>query len=457
MGRRPLPARLWLRDDTEPHEWLILDNVAGKRVQQGTGCGAGDRDGAEKFLARYVANKTARANAEEALKPAIVERVPFTQVPIAEAVRYGMANIVPRMKRPREGLQRLSKVLDIVEDDLLGHIDVAWCGRFEAEYGSAAASRRALEDLRAAVNAMEADAKILGVPKFTMPGKGAPRPDYLSIPEIIAIALTAFRERDSQEREHGPRGSGDYRVVTTSRRRWKHLLPFILMGVLTCSRSSKIYEASYVKDPLRPWVDLKHGIYTRLAEGEVASFRKRAPEVPLPDRLVRVLRRWSREKGPGLRFGADYVVQYAGRPVDCRKAFQACVDKALKEYPDLFWRRDGENRKQVVRHTLRHTGVTLLSQMGVPADQICSYAGMEREVYDNVYKHNDPEYMAALMGALGGRTTKHTLNARIPKRHQPYKKPSELAAEDVAAAAAAAADTPVEQPKAKRGRKRKAS
>ena len=90
------------------------------------------------------------------------------------------------------------------------------------------------------------------------------------------------------------------------------------------------------------------------------------------------------------------------RPVDCRKAFEACVERARERFPHLFKRSNGMP-KRVVRHTLRHTGVTLLSQWGVPARDICDYAGMSPEVYDRVYKHSDPERMDRVMDALGGR------------------------------------------------------
>ena len=208
--------------------------------------------------------------------------------------------------------------------------------------------------------------------------------DYLTIREAIALARVIVHERDTQLRETRT----GLREVTTSRARWSHLLPFLVVGIGTCTRSSRIYRASYAAEPGRPWIDLDAGVYHRAATGERVARNKVAPTVPLSPRLVRWLQRRATDRvvcGKPKR-AERYLVEYAGRPVDCREAFAAAVAKARTVYPKLFRHPDG-TPKVIVRHTLRHTGVSWMAQAGVPALEICRYAGMSMEVYSRVYAH----------------------------------------------------------------------
>ena len=302
-------------------------------------------------------------------------------------------------------MTRWDLLLDYAQEDRLDAIDNKWCRGFVAHAGTDSYGRRCLEDLRAAGNALVDDEKLTHMPLIKLPDKGESRPDYLTEEEVRALLFTARNERDGQNKKHGPKtGEQWYEDVVSTRYRWRHLVPYIVVSVLTCTRASRVYEASYTREPGRPWIDLRNRTYHRLAAGEVEQKNKRAPEVPLPDQLVRWLTWRTRDRTRrGVVIPGDaYLVQYAGRPVDCRKAFEACVEKARVRFPDLFLRTDG-TPKEIVRHTLRHTGVTLLSQWGVPADDICDYAGMSPEVYDRVYKKRDPNRMHRVMDALGGR------------------------------------------------------
>ena len=404
----PLPARLWL--DVPRDEWCVLDTVDGQRRKLRSGCGEGDRRGAEAYLADYVQRRDREA-AEAGEAVGAKRRAKGSRraedVPIAEVIAWGLKHRAPLTKRPSEYAQRMDLVLDFADEDGMDVVDRDWCAEFAAHVGSPSYARRALEDFRASVRIWMDEGWLKDAIKITLPDKSQPRPDYLTLDEVRALVLTAWRELDAQVRPHGPKNGPEPQWlarVVTSRRRWRHLVPYIVVSVLTCSRAARVYEASYVAEPGRPWVDLDGRLYYRLASGEVESAKKRAPTIPLGDRLVDTLRRWSSGE-PGdapMRFGRRYLVQYAGRPVDCRKAFEACLARTRLLYPHLFRRPDG-SPKIVVRHTLRHTGVTLLSQWGVPADDVCEYAGMSREVYDRVYKHLDPDHMASVMKVQGGR------------------------------------------------------
>ena len=412
MAQPRKPARLWLDEEHKPEpEWYILDNVGGKRVKERTHCGAGSEREAASVLAAYVTARDAKADAAalKGKKARKTKREP-SEVTIGELAAWALERRGPLMARPLEYAARWDVVLDYSDDgeQVVGEIDSDWCDDFVSHAGTASYGRRCLEDLRAAANLWVDNLWLSYVPKFKLPTKAPSRPDHLSEEEVRALIFTARNERDIQSKLHGSKKEGApprwLQDVVSTRYRWRHLVPYIAVSVLTCTRASRVYEASYVFEEGRPWLDLDNGLYHRLAAGETERKNKRAPTVPLSDDLVRWLR-WRtrpRTRRGKLIPGDTYLVQYAGRPVDCRKSFEACVERARQRFPHLFKRSNGQP-KEIVRHTLRHTGVTLLSQWGVPAGDICEYAGMSPEVYDRVYKHTDPERMDRVMAALGGR------------------------------------------------------
>ena len=406
MARKP--ARLYLDTSRKSAVWYIYDTgTDGQRIKQPTGLGEGSLREAEKRLAAYV---TARDAAEaQASADALGRRLRATKrapadLSIADLMAWALDNKGSSMARPGEYALRWDLILDYAQDDHLDAVDNAWCDGFVAHAGTQSYGRRCLEDLRAAGNSMVEDEKLTHMPRVKMPDKSPSRPDHLTEDEVWALIKTAWTEPDQQNYPHGPKDSKTYKLVRTSRYRMRHLVPYIVVSVLTCTRASRVYEASYKREDGRPWIDIKNKFYHRLAKGEVERKLKRAPKVPLSDQLVRWLSWRTRDRvRQGVVIpGNKYLVEYKGRPVDCRKAFEQCVERARVRYPDLFLRDDGDP-KQIVRHTLRHTGVTLLSQWGVPAADICDYAGMSPEVYDRVYKHADPTKMDRVMDALGGR------------------------------------------------------
>lgn len=417
MGRRPLPARLWLRRTPKPARWLILDNVEGERRQVDTGCGQADVAGAQGRLREYLDERDrdgdAKARALAAREAARKSRAPH-EVTFAELALWALKVKSPKMARPKEYDSRWEVFLDYVEEETLDClIDEDWLSEFVAHCVKASSARRILEDVRAAGREWVELRRLTYMPPVPMPDKSEPRPDYLTRREVRALISTALTYQERQQRLHGPvpKNPGDtpryLAEAVSDRRPWRHLVPYIVVSVMTCTRASRVYEASYAHEDGRPWIDLQGQRYHRLADGETESRNKRAPTVPLPDALVRMMRRWS--SGPAgtgsLRMGAKYLVQYGGKPADCRKAFSKCVIETMKRHPELFKRENGKT-KQVVRHTLRHTGVTLMAQAGIPSDDICDYAGMSKEVFERIYKHIDPEHMGRVMDAMGGRKGK---------------------------------------------------
>ena len=124
-------------------------------------------------------------------------------------------------------------------------------------------------------------------------------------------------------------------------------LRFILIAIYTGSRAGAVLTASPYRGEGRSYVDLKHGIFYRLAEGSRET-NKRQPPVPLPPRLLAHLRRWFSN---GLVH--EYFVEWNGKPVQSVKtAFKTALRLAGIQ-------------GRVTPHTLRHTAATWLMQNGV--------------------------------------------------------------------------------------------
>jgi integrase len=114
----------------------------------------------------------------------------------------------------------------------------------------------------------------------------------------------------------------------------------------------------------RSFVDLEHGLFYRLPEGQRPT-NKRQPPVPIPPRLLAHMRRWV-AKG----FVSDFFVEWSGQPVrSVKTGFKSAV--RLANLPNA-----------VTPHTLRHTAATRLMQAGVDKWEAAGFLGMSVEMLD---------------------------------------------------------------------------
>ena len=397
------------RPRQEPHalyradrgRWVIVDGRTRVPIDPPlTSPGPVDEAAARLAVARYVV--------EQAAKTVAVPRTDrdLTEVSIAEVLeRYLARRTDPdpavrkkTVARPRELEQRIGRLVEFWGDMTVAGITEATCEGFAEHCGSSSYARRCLGDLQSALNEGRRAALFRTPVLVSMPPPPDPREDHLTVAEAIALVRVCWRKRDTQQRRVGGKivmvdgrrtlVGGVLKTVVGSKRPWWHVGKFVAVAIATCSRSSRIYEASYAPEPGRPWMDLERGVLHRQPPG-ARKTKKRAPTVDVADRLVAAMRRWSSDRvvaGQTVT-GDRYVVQWAGKPADPKGAFVEAVEAARLEYPTLFLRDDG-TPKQVVRHTLRHTGVTWLSESpDVDVEDICSYAGMSRAMYDRVYGH----------------------------------------------------------------------
>ena len=125
---------------------------------------------------------------------------------------------------------------------------------------------------------------------MALPAEGRGRHRWLTRSEAAALLWTCWRYREVQTQH---RGDLKKQKIETDKRPLRHIARFILIGLYTGMRAGAIASASPYRDEGRSYVDLEHGIFYRLAQGQTGT-KKRQPPAPLPDRLLAHMRRWVR-------------------------------------------------------------------------------------------------------------------------------------------------------------------
>ncbi|MBB2720592.1 integrase [Rhizobium sophoriradicis] len=360
MSRARKPARLWLRPANKDRAavWVILDG--GK--QFGTGCSEHDRSGAEKALAEHIGRQFLA-------QPPSKNR-PASEVTIAEVLAHYLSLKKDSSTRPKELAARAENLMSYWGDKTLDDITSATCAEYVRERRTSNGARRELEDLRAACRQAIADKVTREAVTVTLPPKAKGRVKHLERSTMAKLIWAAYRKRSK------------YRGVPNKWRPTIHIARFTLAAVYTGSRSARVWQASFVKEEGRPYIDLDAGVFYRAWDGEAVADNKRAPPIRLPGRLLAHMRRWH-------RMGARYVVEYNGKPADPKRAFRNLVDQVL-----------GDDAAGVVRHTLRHTAATWLMQAAADKWETSGYLGMTLETLEKTYGHHHPDHQANVGAAF---------------------------------------------------------
>lgn len=360
MSRARKPARLWLRPGSKDREavWIILDG--GKQFS--TGCGESSRGEAERALSEHIAKRF--------LEKPLERHRAAADVSVAEVIAHYLLVKGDTVRHPKELAGRAKRLLAFWGDKTLDDITSRTCGEYARERGYQSAARRELEDLRAACRTAIADNVTRHAVTVTLPPKPKRRTKYLERDTMAKLIWAAYRKREVQ------------RGVPTKKKATLHVARFLIVALYTGSRSSRVWQASFVQEPDRPFIDLEKGVFYRLPESEQEADNKKAPPIRLPDRLLAHMRRWH-------RMGSRYVVEYQGRPADPKRAFRNLVNDVL-----------GDDAEGVVRHTMRHTAATWLMQGGVDTWQASGYLGMTRETLEKTYGHHHPDYQGQVGAAF---------------------------------------------------------
>lgn len=334
--------------------WIIRD---GQR-NLGTGCPEGDRAGAERKLAAYLAAKHDPKASRGGGDPNAIK--------IADTLSVYMTEKIAMSARPKAGIAMVVKLGEFFGERTIGELDGTLQRDYAKQRGSQSAARRELETLAAAINHHVRD-MVGGVQTLfrpVLPDASPGRERWLTRSEAARLIWAAWRKREN-------RGQSGGRYTS------KHIARFILIGLYTGTRAGAICGAALVPTIGRGYVNLSTGQFKRLAYGK-AETNKRQPTVDLPPRLLAHMRRWHR-----LGLSTKAVVEYGGEPVlKVNKGWPGVVE-AAKLATEI-------KQEKVIPHTLRHTSISWYLRSGVPVDQVSDYCGVSIHIIKKHYGHHIP-------------------------------------------------------------------
>lgn len=328
MPRREKGPRLYL--DPKRKQFVIRD---GPRFIR-TGCGARNRDDAEKALAQYIGRKH---RPEPSSAPMIADVL----------AAYG-SEVVPHKKTARNMSYNITNLLGWWGDKTAADISKKSCREYAATKTAPAAGAD-IKVLKAAIKHWHEEyGPLTFIPTFWRPAENPPKERFLSKSEAAQLLCAA--------------------------RPYQHLRRMILLGLYTGSRPGVILALKWEQ------IDFRAGIMSRIPEGAKQDEKKRAPKVKLGRRITAHLKRWHQMDG-----GRGYVCRFTGanqvtgKPVaDPHGAWRAVIKKS--------------GLKGVTRHTLRHTRATWLMQAGVNIWEAAGFLGMSVKTLERVYGHHSPDH-----------------------------------------------------------------
>lgn len=363
---KPKPARLYLMPERrDANGWIKQNSVY--MIRDGatrilTGCGPDQRREAERQLAEYLMTRHRQAG------PGTNQAA--SDVAIADVLRHYEDEAKGEVARPQELSRRLATLARFWGDRRLSEVTGYTCKQYARQRTSNGAARRELEDFKAAIRLYCEDGLCRELVVVKLPPKGESRQAWMTRSQVARLLWILLTYRTTQ------------RGRKTRRRSLRHIAPFVLVAVYTGSRSSRIWNASFVREEGRPWIDLDEGIFYRVGDAEKRYDNKRADPIRLPDRLLRLLRIWQR--GPlridGHRVPRRYLVEFLGRPVDPKKGLVFAMGQAFGAGHSF------------VRHSFRHTCASwLIQDRDQDEKQIAKYLSMSVDMLRKVYGHLHPD------------------------------------------------------------------
>jgi len=385
MPRPAKGARLHWRDEFRKKDGSLI-HAAGWFIYDGdkrysTGCARADLAEAEKQLAEYIAKRH---------RPTRHRHRDPDQVKIADVLNVYGSEVAPNHARPSETASRLAAIAKFFGRLNVADINGQLCRDYVKQASTTSATRRQLEDLRAALKHYYDEGYVTSIPAIVLPEKSVGRQRWLTRSEAARLILAAWRMRQT------------WKGVASDRRTGQHVARFILVALYTGTRSGAICEAAIRPTEGQGYIDLQRGVFYRRADGERET-KKRRPPVRLPDRLLAHIRRWAttpvsiktkargKSKTIGRMIAHDFVVEWQGHPVgSVRKAFEtACEIAGLGWYDE-----DGKFQTDVTPHVLRHTAATWLMQNGTDLSLAADFLGMTEAVLRSTYYHHHPDFQA---------------------------------------------------------------
>lgn len=337
--------------------WVIIDR--GKETS--TGCGEGDREGAENALARYITQKYEPPKTNGSLG----------KTAAADVINLYLTEHAPKTSDGGIWIGYLvTPLLDWWGDKTLSQVNKSTCESYVtwrvAQKVSDQTARHELKALRAAINHYHASSHgpLDAVPVVTLPPKAEPKVDYWLTRKQVADRIRWARKLP----------------------RCGHVVRLLLIGVYSGTRPGASMALWWEPSIVGGYVDLESETIHRRAIAKRAS-KKLQPPVRIHRRLLPHLRRWYKaDKAKGIL----HVIHYFGAPVaDVHKSWDKVASKAGHK-------KDGP-------HITRHTCATWLMQSGVDLHEASGYLGMSPETLWTVYGHHSPMMMSNAAKADGRR------------------------------------------------------
>lgn len=361
MPQKRLPARLKIRHRAgrEPR-FVIVDGA----TEIDTGCGVGDRKGAEARLGDYIA--ASRQIDTSSRNPA--------QVSVADVIALYLTS-KPAAPACYHGTPLLAFFGLLTLKDING----ALCRRYADERGRQVAPstvRRELGTLQAAINHWHVESPLDAVPRVWKPEEAPPQERVLTRAEVARM-LQACRVLSRTPRKGG---QGAVQLID-----YRHVARFILIALYTGTRHQAITDLGWYESDDTGWLDPLKGIIHRAGRAERKT-RKRRDASRIPDRLLAHVRRWARldlAQGPQAA-----VVRFRGKPVDRMQRSWRRVVKAAGL------------GNEVTPHVLKHTAATWLLSSGVDIWATSGLTSTSTRTLEARYGHHSPEFQRAAAGAF---------------------------------------------------------
>lgn len=327
MPRKSSGPKLWF--DKARDRWTISDGKSKRR----TSCRRHEIRAAEKELQIYIAEKHTVDNSSTA---------------IADILMAYIDEVITGKVSEKTSLSALKPLNKWWGDKFLVDVTAANCKAYSKSRGTAQPSARTeLAYLRAALRHWNKNHAPIVIPDITMPAKSPPRCRVLSRSEAAAFLWAA--------------------------RRSPHIARFFIIGWYTGSRKTVLLNLRW------PLINLKTRVLFRKPPGTVET-KKRAPPIPIGDRLYAHLKRWKRMDG-----NRELVIHFAGRS----------QGNPLKQQ-DRGWhkaRKAAGLSKDVTAHVLRHTRATEMLKQGVPIWDVAKFLGMTVALVESTYGHSIPGWL----------------------------------------------------------------
>ena len=381
--------RLWLEPERQrpgrkptPAHWTIRDDGGYKRSLD---FATHDREGAERALAEYIAEKHQVAPGQ---------RDPSQRLS-ADVLATYLQDVVPGHARPKESTARVERLAEWWGDPdstnailrewgiktppmtgRMSDIRTATCQAYVRHVGATRSATMDLEMFRAAMYHAVKEQLLDRPVSFWLPEAAPARDGWLTRSQVAIILHAAWRSR---RKSNGRSGASD----TLAQR--KHLARWMICAYYTGTRSGAICAASFERKPGFGYIDLDNGVYYRKPAGARAT-KKRQPPVRLPAPLVAHMRRWRAN-------GAKHPVEFNGQPVErVGRAMRALLADC---------RQAAGYGADIVPHSFRHTAITWAMQRGVDPWQAAGYFGIDLQTLLDVYGHHHPDHMADAVQKMG--------------------------------------------------------